>query len=189
MSTIVPLYTTLLQKVNYDPPKDLIDYIDQYYEQYKYRGVQRSSRLGWQSKLHKIPQLQPVQDYLSDNLHTSPLVWSNAWININHTGAYNISHIHANCDYTCVYYLTDECSNLILEHPHLYEQYNAVKSVNDELKEQYNIKLVYKQQPSKGDLLIFPSYVPHRVEPNTSNNIRISMSWGGHVKYSKELLD
>ena len=67
---IVPLFTTLLQTLNYDPPKDLIDYINQYYDQHKYRGKQRSSRVGWQSKLHKIQQLQPVQDYLQNNIHT-----------------------------------------------------------------------------------------------------------------------
>ena len=190
MSTIIPLFPTLLQKLKYDPPKDLIDYIDQYYEQYKYRGKQRSSRVGWQSKLHKIQQLQPVQNYLDLNLHTSPLVWSNAWININNTGAYNISHIHANCDYTCIYYLTDQCSDLVLEHPHLYEQHNAIQAITDEqLIEQHNIKMVHKLQPSKGDLLIFPAYVPHRVEPNISTNLRISISWGGHLKYLKELFD
>ncbi|AIX26783.1 2OG-Fe(II) oxygenase [Synechococcus phage ACG-2014i] len=188
MFMIVPLFTTLLQTLNYDPPKDLIDYINQYYDQHKYRGKQRSSRVGWQSKLHKIQQLQPVQDYLQDNIHTCQLVWSNAWININHTGAYNISHVHPNCDFTCVYYLTDECSNLVLEHPHLYEQYNAIKAITDQqLKQQYNIKLVHKLQPSKGDLLIFPAYLPHRVEPNTSNNTRISLSWGGHLRLQKEL--
>jgi len=190
MSMITPLFTTLLQELNYPPPKDLIDYVHQYYEQYKYRGVQRSVRVGWQSKLHKITQLQPVQDYLSDNLHTCPLIWSNAWMNINHTGAYNISHVHAATDFTCVYYLTDECSTLVLEHPHLYEQHNAIKAITDEqLIQQHNIKMVHKLQPSKGDLLIFPSYVPHRVEPNMSSNDRISMSWGGHLRLSKSLID
>ena len=179
MSMITPLFTTLLQTLNYDPPKDLIDYIDQYYEQYKYRGLQRSSRIGWQSKPHKIPQLQPVQQYLSDNVYTGELVHGNAWININSTGAYNVSHIHANCDFTCVYYLSDECSKLVLEHPHLYEQHNSVKAITDtELKEKYNIKVNHQLSPKKGDLLMFPSYVPHRVETNTSNKVRISMSWG-----------
>ena len=181
MSTIIPLFTTLLQKLHYDPPKDLIDYVHEYYEQYKYRGVQRTVRLGWQSKPHKIPQLQPIQEYLSDNVYTIPLMYGNAWININHTGAHNVSHIHPLTDYTCVYYLTDG-SNLILEHPHPYEQYATTLSMKDELKEQYNIKGKHKLKPSKGDLLIFPSYVPHSVEVNTTKQDRISLSWGAVSK-------
>lgn len=178
MSTIVPLFTTLLQQLNYDPPKDLLDYVQEYYEQYKYRGVQRSVRLGWQSKPHKIPQLKPVQDYLSDNVYTTPLMYGNAWINVNHTGAHNVTHVHPLTDYTCVYYLTDACSCITLENPHPYEQYPTVLATKEQIKKQYNIKPKHRITPSKGDLLIFPSYVPHSVEVNTKKETRISLSWG-----------
>ncbi len=186
MSKIIPLFTTLLQKLQYDPPKDLIDYVHEYYEQYKYRGVQRSVRLGWQSKPHKIPQLQPVQDYLSDNVYASTLIYGNPWINVNHTGAHNVSHVHPLTDYTCVYYLTDACSSITLENPDTFRQYSTILSLNNEIKKQHNIKPKHRLKPSKGDLLIFPSYVPHSVEINTTKQDRISLSWGA---VSKDVLD
>ena len=180
MSTIVPLFTTLLQKLNYDPPKDLIDYIDQYYQQHKYSVNQRSSRLGWQSKLHYIQQLQPVYDYIKQNIYVSiDIELKKAWINVNHQGAYNVTHIHPNCDYTFVYYITDSKAPLILETSNVYERYNHVVSVDQQYRQQYNILTEYKVKPNKGDIIIFPSYVPHRVEPNKENHHRISISFGG----------
>ena len=188
MSTIVPLFTTLLQKLNYDPPKDLIDYINQYYQQHKYKGRQRSSRIGWQSSPHNIHQLQPVYDYIQQHIYLScNIKLGNAWININHQGAYNVTHIHPNCDYTFVYYITDSKAPLILQSPNLYERYNHLVSIDKQYKQQYGISTEYTIKPSKGDIIIFPSYVPHRVEPNLDSQHRISLSFGGNCIDCKDI--
>ena len=177
MSTIVPLFPTLLLKLEIDPPKDLIDFVHTYYKQKKYTPKQRSNRLGWQSSTLDIPQLQPVHQHIHDNT-TIDLALGPAWINVNHTGAHNVTHVHPLTDYTCVYYLTDACSCITLENPHPYEQYPTVLATKDQIKKQYNIKPKHRITPSKGDLLIFPSYVPHSVEVNTKKETRISLSWG-----------
>jgi uncharacterized protein (TIGR02466 family) len=177
MSTITPLFPTLLQTLNYDPPKDLTDYINQYYQQYKYRGKERSSRLGWQSKVHNISQLQPIQQHIQDNVGID-LTFHNAWININYQGAYNITHIHPNSDYTFVYYPHDHNTSLVLECPYMYTHYNHIIYQSKHTKEQYNLALEHKIQPSIGTILMFPSYIPHRVEVNPLPHDRISLSWG-----------
>ena len=177
MSTITPLFPTLLRTLKYDPPKDLIDYIDQYHQQYKYRGKERSSRLGWQSKAHNIPQLQSIQQHVQDNVDIN-LTMLHAWININYQGAYNVTHIHPNSDYTFVYYPYDHNTLLVLDCPNMYTQHNHIIYQSKHTKEQYNLSLEHKIQPSIGTILMFPSYVPHRVEVNTLPHDRISLSWG-----------
>ena len=183
MSTIIPLFTTLLQKLNYPPPKDLIDYIQQYYQQNKYTARERSSRLGWQSSPHNIQQLQPIYNYIEQHIYLDcNIKLGNAWININHQGAYNVTHVHPNCDYTFVYYITDSTAPIKLQSPNVYERYNHLVSIDKELKKQYGMSTEYTVYPNKGDILIFPSYVPHRVEPNQDSTHRISLSFGGNCR-------
>lgn len=180
MSTIVPLFTTLLQKLNHNPPKDLLDYVDQYYQQNKYRGYQRSSRLAWQSKpIPHIDELQQVQQHIDDNIYcTRKLIHQPAWININHQGAYNVTHVHPDVDYTVVYYLTDDNSKIILHNPMIYGMWNHLTFLDDQLKKEYNMQVDYPIKPNKGDILIFPAFVPHYVESNTKAHERMSISWG-----------
>ncbi len=174
MSSITPLFTTLLQTLNYPPPKDLLDYV---HELNPLLSVERSNRLGYQSKSHRITQLQPVLDYINQNVYTKELRHGEAWVNINPTGAYNVSHIHPNSDYTFVYYLTDDNSTIYLTHPHLYEQHNHLLSVQPEVRQTYSLEHYHTISPNKGDILVFPSYVPHHVESNNKYTDRISISW------------
>lgn len=188
MSTIVPLFTTLLQKLNYNPPKDLIDYINQYYQQNKYTIRERSSRLGWQSSPHTIQQLQPVYDYIKQHIYLNcNIILGKAWINVNHQGAYNVTHIHPNCDYTFVYYITDSKAAIVLQAPNMFERFNHLASVDKQYKQQYGMTTEYTVYPSMGDILVFPSYVPHRVEPNSDSSHRISLSFGGNCIDCKEI--
>ena len=179
MSTITPLFPTLLTELNLNPPKDLIDYINQYYQQYKYRGKQRSSRLGWQSNPHNIQQLQPIHQHIHDNVDIN-LTMTHAWININYQGAYNLTHINPNTDYTFIYYLSHHNVELVLDCPNMYTHYNHIKYQSKHTKQQYNLSLEHKIKPTEGMLLMFPSYVPHRVEVNTLPHDRISLSWGAN---------
>ena len=178
MSTIVPLFTTLLQKLNYDPPKDLIDHINHYYQQNKYTVRERSSRLGWQSSPHNIQQLQPVYDYIKQHIYLNcNIKLGNAWINVNHQGAYNVTHIHPNCDYTFVYYITDSNAAIVLESPNMFERYNHLVSVDKQYKQQYGTTTEYSVYPSKGDILIFPSFLKHRVNKQMTDVPRITCSF------------
>lgn len=173
---ITPLFPTLLQTLNYDPPKDLIDYIDQYYQQHS-QSNQRSSRLGWQSLPHYIHHLQPIYQHIHDIIDIN-LTMTHAWININSQHAYNVTHIHPNTDYTFVYYLSQYNSPIVLDCPNMYTQHNHLKYQPKYIKQQYNLSLEHKIHPTKGMLLMFPSYVPHRVEVNPLPHNRLSLSWG-----------
>ncbi len=171
------LFSTLLQTFNYEPPKELIDYCYRLYEQKKFQSKQRSIRLGFQSDGHVIDELQPILDYVDENTITTKLIHGEAWVNINPMGGYNVGHIHPNSDYTFVYYLTHTKVPIVLNHPHMYEQVTHTCSLTKGISEQYNMKSCYYITPKLGDILMFPSYVPHHVESNNEMNNRISISW------------
>ena len=175
--SVKPLFSSYIQQLHYYPPPSLIDHCLQEYNKHKFIDKTRSIRLGWQSKTHSIPQLQTVLDYIDDHTVTTKLVHGDAWININPTGGYNVSHIHPNSDYTFVYYLTDSNVPLVLTNPHLYEQHNATVSLSDTVRTQFNIQPYYSITPHQGDILMFPSYIPHHVECNNEMHDRISISW------------
>ena len=182
MSTITPLFPTLLLTLNYPPPKDLVDYCDTYYQEKKYTARERSNRLGWQSKPHIIKELGPVLGQIDRHTYTKPLIHGQAWININPTHGYNVSHIHPNSDYTFVYYLTDDNVDIHLQHPHVYEQHNHYLSLQQQYKEQYPSGHIVSITPNKGDILMFPSYIPHFVDSNNKSSKRVSISWNSDVK-------
>ena len=85
-------------------------------------------------------------------------------------------------DYTFVYYLTDDNVDIHLQHPHVYEQHNHYISLLPEYKEQYPSGHMVNISPSKGDILMFPSYIPHFVDSNNKSTKRISISWNSDVK-------
>ena len=176
---ILPLFTTLVQKLNYVPSDELIDFVHHYYSINKVKLKLRSSRNGWQSPPFKILPLAPVYKYIEENIYLNcDIRQTKAWINVNTPGAYNVTHTHPNSDYTFVYYLTDSDAPIVLDCPDTFARYNHIVSVKKEYATQYGIQTGYRIQPKKGDILIFPSYIPHSVETNLSDTDRISISWG-----------
>lgn len=175
--SVKTLFPTLLQTFNIQPEQHLIDYCYEVYNKEKFRVHQRSNRLGFQSDPHVIKQLQPIHDYIDEHTITSKLIHGRAWVNINPIGGYNVGHIHPNSDYTCVYYLTETTVPIVLTHPHQFEQFNHQVSIKKDAVQQYGMGAIEKIKPKKGDILLFPSYVPHHVESNNVSRDRISISW------------
>ena len=175
------LFPTLLQRFNLEPHQELIDKCYEVYNKEKF-GVyrnQRSNRLGFQSAPQVIDELKPVRDYIDEHTITTELIHGRAWININPLRGYHIQHTHPNSDYACVYYLTDSPSKIVLTHPHQFEQFNHQVSIKDDAAKQYGVNMSESMRivPKKGDILLFPAYVPHYVDSNTVSRDRISISW------------
>jgi uncharacterized RmlC-like cupin family protein len=77
--------------------------------------------------------------------------------------------------------LTDSTVEIVLNHPHQFEQFNHAVSVDEQYGRQYGLSSIHKIKPKRGDILMFPSYVPHHVESNTVSRDRISISWNSDV--------
>lgn len=99
-----------------------------------------------------------------------------SWVNINDTpGAFNLQHIHGGVISGIFYVQIPKGSgNLYLSNPapiHLWEGLNNTLEKNEYSGETREV------HPIEGTILMFPSYLPHGVGPNTSNVERISVAF------------
>ena len=95
----------------------------------------------------------------------------NSWFNFNLKNDYNILHNHPGSVFSSVVYLTDNNSPLVLSDvgSSRYISVAVTKTANI-----FQTKFTYT--PKKGDYIIFPSWLLHQVEPNNSDNLRISLA-------------
>ena len=97
----------------------------------------------------------------------------NFWININGYKDSNLPHNHPKSILSGCYYVEcDENSGkIVFERPDMQEDYMGSSTKSDYTFASYSF------QPNPGDFIIFPSYLRHYVEPNMSNNKRISLAF------------
>ncbi len=176
----VPIHS---EKLSLDTKK-LIDYC--LFIRNNNKSIDLSNRGGWHSPSltgeHAILNnlflkiLESAEKYREVINYKHPLKLTNLWININNYKDYNIEHSHPNCVVSGAYYLTSNNSNIVFVHPaaQLMEydwNFNVINSLNKYNSPNWSIN------PSQNELLLFPSWLSHRVEPNLSEENRISISF------------
>ncbi len=146
-------------------------------------SVKISNKGGWQSPPFiedlfglKNEILKHGEEYRKAIAYKSELKLANMWININGNKDYNIEHSHPHCVVSGAYYLTSNNSDLIFLHPSSqvmeYDwNHDALQNYN-----KYNSS-VCVVAPPQDTLLLFPSWLKHRVEPNINKEKRISISF------------
>ena len=135
--------------------------------------------------MHKIPVFQPLVNELfimmndiwkEEWLDREPVL-GNMWANINPPGGYNAPHIHPNSLFSGVYYIKapKNSGNLVCNDPRPGVQLNMPAR-----KKGQPPKHLWREvhlEPVEGRIIMFPFYLWHSVEPNKSNDIRISVSF------------
>lgn len=146
-------------------------------------GTTRSNRGGWQSDtllwkeetfkslLEKTVHI--TQSIIGDISSNQPeMVIRSMWGNINPKGGMNFTHVHPSGWLSGVYYiqLPEGTNQITFEDPRPARMMDFQRSclVNDEY---------FAHNPKVGELLLFPSWLPHFVPPNTSDENRISISF------------
>ena len=101
----------------------------------------------------------------------------NMWANINPPGGYNQSHLHPNSLFSGAYYVkaSPNSGRLALMDPRPGVQQNMPTRKPGKLPRELWRDAYY--DPVPGRLIMFPSWMWHKVEPNKSNDIRISVSF------------
>ena len=151
------------------------------------KGVKKTNMNGWhsQTNMHEMPQFKSLVDELFKMQHEifkqewldrQPRL-GNMWANINYKGGYNKPHIHPNSLFSGVYYVQAEpnCGKIVLYDPRPGIQSNMPVRIKGQPPEHLWREVHLDAKVNR--IIMFPSWLWHSVEPNESNNIRISVSF------------
>ena len=155
-------------------------------------GVNRSnSELedSWHSQLnaHEWPETQTliaaILTYMSGIEQArqynpkSKLIVNSMWANVSGLGGFNKNHIHPNGLWSGVYYLQTPpaCGDLVFTDPRPAAVMTVPQYHSSELplSERHSFHVT----PELGNLYIFPSWLPHEVNMNLSQILRISVAF------------
>ena len=150
-------------------------------------GVKKTNKNGWHSQtdMHTIPVFKPLVDvlfemqceiYNEEWLDRSPRL-GNMWANINPPGGYNAPHVHPNSLFSGVYYVKTlpNSGKLMCNDPR-----PGIHTNMPLRKPGQPPKHLWREchiDPKPGRIIMFPAWLWHCVEPNQSNDIRISVSF------------
>ena len=113
---------------------------------------------------------------LNDN-KTVELFITKSWTTITKKFGFNTPHHHNTNTVVGVYYVktSDKCGDLLLHDPR-----GAMSFIEKfEINTQGHLvsgRSYYRITPKIGDLILFPAYIVHSVEPNMSDDERISVA-------------
>jgi len=150
-------------------------------------SIQKSNIAGYHSPetLHGVKQIAPLFEYicqlgfkaLSDlDFIDCNIAITSAWLNINDSRqCMNCEHVHGDV-FSGVFYLKapEESGNLVIQNQSINRFWtgrNLTQKKNQFTGESIRI------EPVEGNILLFPSYLPHSVETNNHDEERISISF------------
>jgi len=147
----------------------------------------RSNITGYQSPdtVHHIPELSSLFEYICQmgfkavadlNFIDCDLAITSAWMNNNNTRqCMNSEHIHGDV-FSGVFYLKapEGSGKLSLSNLAINKMWMGCSLAQQ--KNQFTAESI-KIEPIEGNILLFPSYLPHSVETNNHDDERISISF------------
>ena len=169
------------QSLNLQLEKDVINWMNQD------KGITRTNVNGWHSTtdMHEKPEFKRLVNalyeaqkkiYIEEHLESEPFL-GNMWANVNPPGGMNRAHQHPNSLWSGVYYIkaTENSGDLKIDDPRNCASMIRPKQNQGKLPARLYRETHYK--PVTGRCIMFPSWLMHCVDPNESNDIRISVSF------------
>ena len=159
---------------------------------YKYRkkdpkGRVISNRGGWQSSflekensIIKSTLISVISSYFQSNkIYESNIKLGSLWVNINGKGNYNETHHHPTAHLSGVMWIKtpSDCGRIEFASPNDFVQGYELEISTKKHAEEYKAFPSYYFNPTAGAVIIFPSFLPHHVDPNNSHEDRISVSF------------
>ena len=151
------------------------------------KGVNKTNVNGWHSKtdMNKREEYNPLtkqlfnmqEEIFEKEYLTEKPVLGNMWANINYPGGYNRPHLHPNSLFSGVYWIKapEKSGNLMLYEPRQGAQCTMPNRKKGKVPPELWREVHY--QPKAGTVVMFPAWLWHEVQPNKSNDIRISVSF------------
>ena len=153
----------------------------------KDKGIRRTNVKGWHSttNMANLPEYKKLVDMLyacqrtiydQEHYESEPHL-GNMWANINPPGGMNRAHQHPNSLWSGVYYVKapKNSGHLKIDDPR-----SSAAMCRPRQKEGKLPPRLYREtsfEPKTGRLIMFPAWLLHCVDPNESNDIRISVSF------------
>ena len=151
------------------------------------KGIVRTNVQGWHSttNMAELPQFKKLVDmlyacqktiYEQEHYESTPVL-GNMWANINPPGGMNRAHQHPNSLWSGVYYIKapKNSGHLKIDDPRA-----SAAMLRPRQKEGEKPARLFREthyEPIAGRCIMFPSWLMHCVDPNNSNDIRISVSF------------
>lgn len=140
-------------------------------------SVNYSNRGGYQSEALGIDDF-PFASHIIERINfLPPYFFRSIWININGKGDHNATHTHPDADLAMVWYLTDNGGLLGLSDPMMHMRH-AFRELGG------GIGSTMMLDCKAGNIVAFPAYVPHLVEPNPLDTERVSVAFNISLKNS-----
>ena len=175
--------------------KELLNYILELQKKDK-TGNNRSNRGGWHSPNFDLVNEGPPINFINEfkdflkNIITNEFGWEYLpnkqrivamWAIINKKNSFNIMHNHQNCYLSGSYYVkkpekSGDISFFDPVEPKTYRYPEKEKGT-------FHSNQVVTLKPEEGDLLVFPSYLYHSVQPNLSDEDRVVISFNIDLGY------
>lgn len=150
-------------------------------------GVKKTNVKGWHSttNMHMKPEFKRLVQglfeaqhiiYQEEHYDSEPFL-GGMWANVNPPGGMNRAHIHPNSLWAGVYYVKapKNCGKLIIDDPR-----SAASLSRPALREENVPERIWREksyEPVAGRLIMFPAWLTHCVDPNESDDTRISVSF------------
>lgn len=151
------------------------------------QGVANTNIDGWQSK-NTLQMLEDFEDMnrrilaicrhiaQSENFRPDATYRHQAWVNISPPGASNRIHIHPNCHFSGVYYVSlvaPACGSIFFRDPRV-----AGTMLRPPIERETHFTATeVRMRPEEGRMYVFPSWLEHGVEVNRSDRDRVSISF------------
>jgi len=150
-------------------------------------GVAKTNRNAWHSTtdMQNRPEYKPLIDELfkminqvfEEEFLTRGAALGNMWANINPPGGYNQPHVHPNAVFSGVYYVKapPNSGRLVCQDPR-----PGIQTCMPDRKKEQVPKHLWRDvriEPKENRAIMFNSWLWHSVEPNMSNETRISVSY------------
>lgn len=188
---LMPVFTVPLWQSQYpefEEHKEIfLKLVKEYKEQNPTKETSRSNVAGYQSPdtLHHVGELRPLFEYICQMAFKScadldfidcDIALTSAWLNVNDSRqCMNSEHVHGDV-FSGVFYLhvPEGSGKLCLSNPAINRMWHGCPL--GEQKNQFTAESI-RVEPEEGNVILFPSYLPHSVETNNHDEERISISF------------
>ena len=169
--------------LNVQLEKDIMNWMQQD------KGVTRTNVKGWHSTtdMHERPEYKRLvhalyeaqhKIFVEEHYESEPFL-GNMWANVNPPGGMNRAHIHPNSLWSGVYYVKapENSGDLKIDDSRTAGAMMVPTLKDSDKPMPMRLWRETHYKPVAGRCIMFPSWLMHCVDPNDSNDLRISVSF------------